>query len=95
VTPGDVVTLALVTAGAAFFVAGAVGLLRFPDTFSRLHALTKVDNLGLGLVSAGIALQMTSPLQWLKVLFVWLLVMLTGAVASQLIAQHARREQDR
>ena len=94
-TPGGVVTLVLLTAGAAFFVAGAIGLLRFPDTFSRLHALTKVDNLGLGLVAAGVALQMTSPLQWLKLLLVWLLVMLSGAVASQLIAQHARRAQDR
>ena len=33
-----------------FFLAGTVGLLRFPDTMTRLHALTKVDNLGLGLI---------------------------------------------
>jgi len=88
------VTAVLVTAGAAFFLAGAVGLLRFPDTYSRLHALTKVDNLGLGLIAAGVAVQMPEPLQWLKLLLTWLLVMLSGAVASQLIAQHARREQD-
>ena len=37
----------LLVAGAGFFVAGAVGLLRFPDVYTRLHALTKVDNLGL------------------------------------------------
>jgi hypothetical protein len=44
----------------SFFLAGTVGVLRFPDTHSRLHALTKADNLGLGLVAAGLALQAES-----------------------------------
>ena len=43
-------TVVLVSAGAFFFMAGTIGLLRFPDTLTRLHALTKVDNLGLGLI---------------------------------------------
>ena len=43
-----------VTAGAVFFLAGTVGLLRFPDPLTRLHALTKADNLGLGLVVLGL-----------------------------------------
>jgi len=50
----DVVTIAGVSAGAFFFLAGTVGLLRFPDTLTRLHALTKADNLGLGLVVLGL-----------------------------------------
>ena len=37
-----------------FFLAGTVGLLRFPDTITRLHALTKADNLGLGLIILGL-----------------------------------------
>ena len=41
-------TIVAVCAGAFFFLAGTVGLLRFPDALSRLHALTKADNLGLG-----------------------------------------------
>ena len=47
-------TIVAVIAGAFLFMAGTVGLLRFPDTLSRLHALTKVDNLGLGLIVAGL-----------------------------------------
>ena len=43
-------TIVAVFAGAVFFLAGTVGLLRFPDSLTRLHALTKADNLGLGLV---------------------------------------------
>ncbi len=46
----DVVSAVLLLAGGFFFLAGTVGLLRFPDVYTRLHALTKVDNLGLGFV---------------------------------------------
>ena len=42
-----------VLAGAFFFIAGTLGLLRFGDTLSRVHALTKADNLGLGLIVLG------------------------------------------
>ena len=41
----DIFTVSAVSAGAFFFLAGTVGLLRFPDSLTRLHALTKVDNL--------------------------------------------------
>ena len=50
----DIVTITAISAGAFFFFAGTVGLLRFPDTLTRLHALTKADNLGLGLVVLGL-----------------------------------------
>ena len=50
----DIFTVVAVTAGVFFFIAGTVGLLRFPDTLTRLHALTKADNLGLGLVVLGL-----------------------------------------
>ena len=47
----------LLVFGAVFYTAGTAGLLRFPDVYSRLHALTKADNLGLGCVLLGLALQ--------------------------------------
>ena len=50
----NVFTIVTVSAGFIFFLAGTVGLLRFPDTLTRLHALTKADNLGLGLVVLGL-----------------------------------------
>ena len=50
----DIFTVLAVSAGAFFFLAGTVGLLRFPDTLTRLHALTKADNLGLGLIVLGL-----------------------------------------
>ena len=87
----DVLALAAIAAGSFFFFAGTVGLLRFPDTLTRLHALTKADNLGLGLVVLGLLLQVDSVLAGLKLLCIWLLVLLSGACVSQLIALNARR----
>ena len=66
-------------------------MLRFPDTLTRLHALTKADNLGLGLVVLGLLPRVSDPLAGLKLVCVWLLVLLAGATASQLIARVARR----
>jgi multicomponent Na+:H+ antiporter subunit G len=87
----DLFTVAAVVAGAFFFMAGTVGLLRFPDALTRLHALTKADNLGLGLIVLGLLPQAAGPIAALKLVAVWLLVMLAGATVSQLIARAARR----
>jgi multicomponent Na+:H+ antiporter subunit G len=86
----DALTIAAVSAGAFFFLAGTVGLLRFPDALSRLHALTKADNLGLGLIVFGLLFQAEGPLTALKLIGVWLLALLAGAVVTQLIALAAR-----
>jgi multicomponent Na+:H+ antiporter subunit G len=87
----DILSIVLVSAGAFFFLAGTAGLLRFPDTLTRLHALTKVDNLGLGLIVAGLLPQVDGPLSALKLISVWILVQLSGAIVSQLIAQGIQR----
>ena len=88
----DLFTLAAVSAGAFFFIAGTVGLLRFPDTLTRLHALTKADNLGLGLVVVGLLPQVDSLSTAFKLVLVWFLVLLGSATVSQLIARAVRRE---
>lgn len=85
----DGLSLVLATIGGAFFVAGTAGLLRFPDTWSRLHAVAKADNLGLGFVMVAVLVQLDSPLQWAKLGLIWGLVMVSGAAVSQLIGQHA------
>lgn len=84
-----VLTIALVVAGCAFFLAGTVGLLRFPDTHSRLHALTKADNLGLGFICAGLAVHGGSVTGALELAFVWALAMMAATVSAFLIARWA------
>jgi multicomponent Na+:H+ antiporter subunit G len=77
--------------GAVFFVAGTVGLLRLPDLFSRLHALTKADNLGLGLIMLGLIIYAPDLFLAVKLLLLWVLVMVSGATGSHLIAKRALR----
>jgi multicomponent Na+:H+ antiporter subunit G len=87
----DIFTVLAVAAGAFFFLAGTVGLLRFPDALTRLHALTKADNLGLGLVVLGLLPRADGALDALKLIVVWLFVLLAGATVSQLLARVGRR----
>jgi multicomponent Na+:H+ antiporter subunit G len=87
----DLFTVAAVSAGAFFFLAGSIGLLRFPDALTRLHALTKADNLGLGLVVLGLLPRVDGVLGGLKLVAIWLLALLASAAVSQLIARVARR----
>lgn len=89
----DLLSMAAIVAGAFFYLAGTLGLLRFPDAYTRLHALTKADNLGLALVVLGLLLQVDSVLAGLKLVLVWLLVLLSSAVVSQLIARTTRRRE--
>ncbi|HTQ00046.1 MAG TPA: monovalent cation/H(+) antiporter subunit G [Casimicrobiaceae bacterium] len=91
----DVFTYVAVGTGAFFFLAGTVGLLRFPDALTRLHALTKADNLGLGLVVFGLLPQVDGFANGLKLVVIWLLVMLSSADAGQLIARAERRARRR
>jgi multicomponent Na+:H+ antiporter subunit G len=87
----DIFSVVAICAGAAFFMAGSVGLLRFPDSLTRLHALTKADNLGLGLIVLGLLPQADSLLGGMKLVAVWLLVQLASATVAQLIAHALRR----
>ena len=84
-------SMALLVAGAFFFFAGTVGLLRFPDVYSRLHALAKADNLGLGCVVLGLALQAESLAAALKLLLIWPLVMAASASIGFAIARRVHQ----
>ena len=88
----DLSSLGAIGAGVFFFLAGTVGLLRFPDPLSRLHALTKADNLGLGLVVLGLLPRSESLLAALKLVAIWALVQLAGATAAQLVGRAVRRK---
>jgi multicomponent Na+:H+ antiporter subunit G len=85
----DVLSVVLIGAGTVFFVAGGLGMLRFPDAFSRLHATTKADNVGLGLVIIGLLFQMESFSMAVKLVAIWLLVAQSGAAACHLIGRAA------
>lgn len=88
------VAVVLMLVGAAFFVSGTIGIIRFPDVFTRLHAVTKADNLGLGFICVGLALVASSPLTALKIMLVWVLALLAASFSCHLIARAGLREID-
>jgi multicomponent Na+:H+ antiporter subunit G len=87
----DLFSVLAIGAGVFFFFAGSVALIRFPDSLSRLHALTKADNLGLGFVILGLLPRAASPLAALKLVVLWALVQMGSATVAQLVGGALRR----
>lgn len=87
----DLVAGGFYLAGGFFFFAGTVGILRLPDLYSRLHALTKADGLGLGFVTAGLALHAGTLTIALKLGLTWVLVLIGSSISCQLVARSAQR----
>lgn len=87
----DLLGLALLLAGAVLCLSAAVGLVRFPDLFTRMHASSKPQVLGVVLVVLGIALRVREPAVWGGLALVALFHMVTVPVAAQMIGRAALR----
>jgi multicomponent Na+:H+ antiporter subunit G len=88
----ELASAALIAAGAFFYLAGSVGMLRLPDAYARLHATTKADNLGLGLVILGLVIDADSPFTAAKLILIWLALLASSSVVCHLIARSAVRQ---
>lgn len=84
--------LALLIAGCFFFAVGTLGLFRFPDTLTRIHALTKVDNLGLGFIVLALLPLSSSITAGFKTVLIWTAALAASATSAHLVARavHAR-----
>ncbi|HSJ78367.1 MAG TPA: monovalent cation/H(+) antiporter subunit G [Erythrobacter sp.] len=89
----DAITVVFTAAGLLFFFAGTAGIIRFPDTVSRLHALTKADNVGLGLLILGLAFQAPDWQSVGKLALVWVLALIAAGTTAQLVARSALSRQ--
>lgn len=85
----DIVSWAALVGGAAFYLIGAVGMMRMPDLFTRMHAVSVSDTMGVGLMALGMILQAGPSLLAIKIAFVVLVLWATGAVASHALARAA------
>ena len=83
---------ALIVAGSFFVIVSAVGLLRMPDLFTRMHAASVTDTLGAALIILGLMLQTSFDLVTLKLAFVFALLFITGPVVTHALAQAALHE---
>ncbi len=88
----DIASWALILAGSFFTVVGALGLLRMPDLFTRMHAASVTDTLGAGFLILGMMLQAGFGLVSLKLLVLLALFFFTGPVVTHALAQAALHE---
>ena len=86
-----VLAMALVGGGVFFMVTGAVGMVRFPDVYTRMHAAGKCDTLGSLLVLTGLACHEGFALVSAKLLIVAAFILVTSPTATHAIARSARR----
>lgn len=84
----DIFSVVFCLFGGFFFLAGTVGMIRFPDAMSRMHALSKADNLGLGFIVLGLSLRSMVLPVIIKLVIIWLMVMLASSTAVYLIGNY-------
>jgi multicomponent Na+:H+ antiporter subunit G len=87
----DVLSGVLLLTGTALALIAGLGLIRFPDVFSRMHAATKPATLGLLCVTLGAALQMDDSSNAVKLLLVAAFQFVTAPVAAHMIGRAAYR----
>ena len=80
---------ALLLGGSCFVVIGSIGINRFPDFFTRLHAASLTDTLGITLIIGGLMLQAGATGVTLKLLLILPIILVTGPVAAHALARAA------
>ena len=90
----DVVAAVLVLGGSTLALTAAIGVVRFPDTLSRMHAATKPQVLGLLLVLAGAAIRLRGNVDIGMVILTGLFTIITAPVVANRVGQLAYREQN-
>lgn len=88
----DVLSGTLIVAGAALAMVGGIGVLRFPDLFSRMHAAAKAPTLGLVLVAIGAAIEIDTMLAYTTLLLVVILQLLSSPVGAHALSRASRRQ---
>jgi multicomponent Na+:H+ antiporter subunit G len=85
----DIVSWVLLGAGAFFTVAGAFGMLRMPDVYTRCHAAGVIDPFGVSLILIGLMVQSGFTLVTAKLVFLVVLLLFTSPVATHALARAA------
>jgi len=87
----SIVGAILILVGSAFCLLAALGVLRFPDIYTRLHASSKAGALGTGLILLGAGISSGDPLTMLRTLLGLVFLMLVSPVSGHLLARAALR----
>lgn len=85
----DVLSGLMIAAGCFFVLAGAIGLVRLPDVYARVHGASLIDTAGAGFILVGLMLQAGLSLETLKLLFILAIFFFTLPVAGHALARAA------
>ena len=77
--------------GSFLCLSGGIGIIRFPDFYTRMHAVGVTDTLGAGMILIGLMLQTTEGLVVLKLLLILVMTIFISPVASHALAKAAFR----
>jgi len=86
----DVISSILLIAGVFFGLSGAMGIFKFPDFFTRIHAASITDSIATILIISGLLLQTSLDLNTAKLMFILVFLMITSPTASHALAKSAR-----
>ena len=87
----DIVSIAMLTTGLVFVLAGAIGVIRLPDFYTRMHAAGVTDTLGAELIVFGLMLQSGLTMTTAKLALIALLLFLTSPTATHAVANAAHK----
>jgi multicomponent Na+:H+ antiporter subunit G len=88
----EVLSGVLLTTGALAVLSGGVGLLRFPDFYTRIHAVGVTESAGAGLILLGLLPRTESWSTGVRLVIILLFLVLTGPTATHVLAHAARRD---
>ena len=88
----DLASGVLLLVGSVFVLSGGVGLVRFPDFYTRVHAAGVTDSAGAGLILLGLLMQTTDWETAVRLVLILLFMLLTGPTATHVLAHAARRD---
>ena len=89
----DAIILILIGSSAFFFAVGTLGLIRMPDTYTRMHASTKCDTLGAGLALLALAVYSGFSIISIKSIIVIAFIWITNPTAAHIIAKAKYRSE--
>jgi multicomponent Na+:H+ antiporter subunit G len=86
----DILSWAAIIIGSVFSIIGAIGIIRLPDVFCRMHGAGIIDTMGVGMIFLGLALQTGFNLTLAKLAMILLFVLFTSPTATHALARAAR-----
>ncbi len=85
----DLLSWISILGGLFFIVVGSIGVLRFPDVYTRLHAAGMTDTMGAGFLLVGLSFQEGLTLITVRLLMIWAFLLFTSPIATHALARAA------